>query len=181
MYKDMGTWTGGAWGRGEVRGPAFQEERLPSPAHPAQKSIVSTLKDLIVMMIPPPRLADRTGRILPPTRRLIQSSRQSAECWRAASCLMPTALSRKPNRWKASRMFRFEELPVYQEKSEPLSAVLEPLPRLPGAREQVEAQQDALKPGSVRPACARPASRMSRNRWPCSRRKTACRRMCWIW
>ena len=92
------------------------------------------------------------------------------------------ALSRKTKPLDGFPMFRFEELPVCSEKSGAIaSAVLEAVAEgFPGAREQVEAVRGALKPGSV-PACARPASRMSRNRWSCSRRKTACRRMCWIW
>lgn len=73
-------------------------------------------------------------------------------------------------------MFRFEELPVCSEKSGAIaSAVLEAVAEgFPGAREQVEAVRDALKP-EASAACVRPASRMTRSRWPCSRRKTACR------
>lgn len=52
-------------------------------------------------------------------------------------------------------MFRFEELPVCSEKSGAIaSAVLEAVAEgFPGAREQVEAVRDALKPGSVRRLC----------------------------
>lgn len=92
------------------------------------------------------------------------------------------ALSRKTKPLDGFPMFRFEELPVCSEKSGAIaSAVLEAVAEgFPGAREQVEAVRDALKP-EASAACVRPASRMTRSRWPCSRRKTACRRMCWIW
>ena len=40
MYKDVGTWTAGAWGRGEVRGYSrILEEASPFPRTSAQKSL----------------------------------------------------------------------------------------------------------------------------------------------
>ena len=62
------------------------------------------------------------------------------------------ALSRKTKPLDGFPMFRFEELPVCSEKSGAIaSAVLEAVAEgFPGAREQVEAVRDALKPGSVR-------------------------------
>ena len=84
------------------------------------------------------------------------------------------ALSRKTKPLDGFPMFRFEELPVCSEKSGAIaSAVLEAVAEgFPGA---VRSSPEASA------ACVRPASRMTRSRWPCSRRKTACRRMCWIW
>lgn len=65
------------------------------------------------------------------------------------------ALSRKTKPLEGFPMFRFEELPVCSEKSGAIaSAVLEAVAEgFPGAREQVEAVRDALKPGSVRRLC----------------------------
>ena len=65
------------------------------------------------------------------------------------------ALSRKTKPLDGFPMFRFEELPVCSEKSGAIaSAVLEAVAEgFPGAREQVEAVRDALKPGSVRRLC----------------------------
>ena len=65
------------------------------------------------------------------------------------------ALSRKTKPLDGFPMFRFEELPVCSEKSGAIaSAVLEAFAEgFPGAREQVEAVRDALKPGSVRRLC----------------------------
>ena len=64
------------------------------------------------------------------------------------------ALSRKTKPLDGFPMFRFEELPVCSEKSGAIaSVVLAVAEGLPGAREQVEAVRDALKPGSVRRLC----------------------------
>ena len=115
MYKDMGTWTAGAWGRGEVRGYSRILEEASrllielAASHPEHAAVIRAFTPLALAR----------GKLLD-----------------------AYALSRKTKPLDGFPMFRFEELPVCSEKSGAIaSAVLEAVAEgFAGAREQVGAQ-----------------------------------------